>query len=252
MHFFSSRLRPLTFALKSSAGKNSTGRTTVYHRGGAVKKFYRLLLRHYRFQEIPAYVLRFDYDPNRNLPLALLVFSNGYVAYVLKTFGTAVGSLLWSSSFWFSPLSGCSFPLKLFPVGSVAHSVESRPLSGSSYARSAGNFVKVFRQNARGRTLLRLSSGALSLVPSNCFGTYGRLANSRFKYEFLSKAGASRHLGRRPTVRGVAMNPVDHPHGGGQGKTSGGRPSVSPWGLLSKGKKTRSRSRPSKFLLKKL
>lgn len=246
------RLRGLSISLRATGGRNSLGRITVHHRGGAVGRFHRLLSRFYSFGEIPAYVLRSEYDPTRSVSLLLLAYDNGYLTYALPTFGVFPGSIVVSSAL-FRPSVGSSFPLGVVPVGSSIHSVESFRGSGSVYVRSAGLSARLLRKvvlrNSSPYALLRLPSAALRLVPLSSFATYGKLAGGRFRYHTLRKAGQSRLLGFRPSVRGVAMNPVDHPHGGGQGKTSGGRPSVSPWGVLTKGKKTRRR-RPTRFIVK--
>jgi large subunit ribosomal protein L2 len=249
---FSFRVRPLTILKKSSSGRNSSGRITVYHRGGRSKVFYRILCNSYSFLNVPALVFRSEYDPNRNADLYLLVYRNGYLGYTLKTLGVSIGSLISVNTSRFTLTSGSSFPVGFFPLSFSIHSLENFPGSGTVYARSSGNYATLVKQNvgpSKKYSLIRLPSGSLHMFLSTCFATYGKLANSYSKVLSVTKAGTIRRLGRRPSVRGVAMNPIDHPHGGGQGKTSGGRPSVTPWGVYTKGAKTRSSSRTNKFII---
>lgn len=230
-------LRPLLFRLVKTGGR-SHGRITSHHRGGGSSRHYRLVgFNHPSLLPFPLYPFRVERDPTRSAPLLLVGWSSGFLGYVLKPVGLGVGSVVGFLPAGFLPKPGCSFPIRNFPTGSSVYSV-------GWAVRSAGCSARLLRHSNR-FSLLRLPSGELRLLPSTTVGSYGVVDNPRHRFRSLQKAGQSRWLGIRPTTRGVAMNPVDHPHGGGQGKTSGGRPSVSPTGRPTKGGRTRPRRAPS-------
>lgn len=224
-------MKRLKIAYQKKDGRNFQGRRTNYHLGGGVSRMYRRVDFQHMLKHLIAYVIREEYDPFRSAPIFLIYYENGYFSYHLGVFGVRKGMILWSgerSPYWL----GSSKPLSSFSSGSFLFNVDSK------YGRSSGAKCQVLKQY-EGWVLIRLPSGEEKFFRSSSWGSAGRVAGlfNRFKKE--RKAGMNRRRGKRPVVRGVAMNPIDHPHGGGEGKTSGGRPSVSPWGKLTKGKKTR-------------
>lgn len=240
-------VRALTRTKLRSGGRNNTGQITVRHVGGGHKQKTRVIdfLRD-KFN-IPATVERLEYDPTRTAHIALLKYADGEWRYIIAPKGVKAGDVLVSGQE--SPIvPGNALPLRNIPVGSVVHCVEMRPGKGAQLARSAGASVQVMAREVSYVTL-RLRSGEVRRVQSDCMATLGEVCNSEHNLGSLGKAGAKRWRGVRPTVRGVAMNPVDHPHGGGEGRTSGGRHPVSPWGKPTKGKKTRSKKKPSSKLI---
>jgi len=230
---------PLTSAKKRKGGRNNSGRITVRHQGGGHKKLYRQVdFKRQKFN-IVATVERIEYDPNRTAHIALLKYADGERAYILAPKGLKVGDEVQSGEQ--SPIRvGNCLPLRNIPLGSVVHSVEMKPKKGGQIARSAGAYCQVLAKEGVYVTL-RLRSGEMRKVPAECLATLGEVSNSEHSLRSLGKAGAKRWRGVRPTVRGVAMNPVDHPHGGGEGRTSGGRHPVTPWGVPTKGYRTRKR-----------
>lgn len=240
-------VRALTRTKLRSGGRNNSGKITVRHVGGGHKQKTRLIdfLRD-KFN-VPAVVERLEYDPTRTAHLALLKYADGEWRYIIAPKGVKAGDELVSGQE--SPIvAGNALPLRNIPVGSIVHCVEMRPGKGAQIARSAGASVQVMAREVSYVTL-RLRSGEVRRVQSDCMATLGEVCNSEHNLGSLGKAGAKRWRGVRPTVRGVAMNPVDHPHGGGEGRTSGGRHPVSPWGKPTKGKKTRSKKKPSSKLI---
>ncbi|GJL82771.1 MAG: 50S ribosomal protein L2 [marine bacterium B5-7] len=231
------------------SGRNNKGRITVRHRGGGHKRHYRLVDFKRTKDGIPARVERFEYDPNRSANLALLLYADGERRYILAPKRIEMGDTVMSGDD--SPIStGNCLPLKRIPLGTVVHCVELKPGKGAQIARSAG--VSVQFLGKEGNTgLLRLRSGEMRRVPLTCRATIGEVGNQEHGLRKLGKAGAKRWRGIRPTVRGVAMNPVDHPHGGGEGRTSGGRHPVSPWGVPTKGFRTRANKRTDSMILRR-
>lgn len=228
-----------------SGGRNNLGRTTVFHRGGGHKRRIRGVGFSNEFLGVPAIVKGFEYDPARKSRIMVLAFSTGHLGYVIETEGLKVGDCVVqldrfedykANRFGFRK-EGSRFPLKFFLVGEQVHSVELEPGSGSVVLRSAGTYGTIVKNDVEANVvLLKLRSGEVRLLSGDCYAVGGSVGNASARFIKLSKAGQSRWLGRRPVVRGVAMNPVDHPHGG---RTCGGRPSVSPWGRLTKGQPTR-------------
>lgn len=230
-------IRSLLFRLAKTGGRSS-GRITSYHRGGGSPRHYRVVnFHHPSLLPFPSYSFRVELDPNRSSILLLVGWSSGFMGYILKSVGVAPGSVVGYLPVGFLPKSGFSFPIGSIPTGSSVHSV-------GWAARSAGCFARIVRQTGN-FSVLKFPSKEFRLLPRSTVGVYGILDNLRHRFLVSRKAGRSRWLGRRPSTRGVAMNPVDHPHGGGQGKTSGGRPSVSPWGFPTKGGRTRASRKPS-------
>lgn len=235
--------KSLTRDLRKNGGRNNMGRITVRHRGGGHRRRYRIIdFKRNKF-EIPAKVSAIEYDPNRSANIALLFYADGEKRYILAPFGIKVGDDI---------ISGENAPLKLgnaLPVGKIAtgmfvHNVELEPGRGGQMVRSAGAGAQVLAHDG-GFTSLKLPSGEIRQVRKDCYATIGEVGNKSHEQVVSGKAGRSRWLGKRPTVRGVVMNPVDHPHGGGEGKTSGGRHPVSPWGQPTKGYKTRKKNKKS-------
>lgn len=241
--------KSLTVGLKKSGGRNNTGRITVRHIGGGHKKRYRLVdFRRNKF-DVTAEVERIEYDPNRTAFIALVSYEDGEKSYILAPSGLSVGDKV-VSSLEADIKTGNTIPLINIPVGTIVHNVEMKPGKGGQIARSAGSYVQIVGKD-RDYVQLRLSSGEIRLINSNCLATIGTVSNSDHRNINYGKAGRKRWLGVRPTVRGTAMNPVDHPHGGGQGKTSGGRHPVTPWGQPTKGKKTRTNKQTNKFIVRR-
>ncbi|MCB9060700.1 MAG: 50S ribosomal protein L2 [Halobacteriovoraceae bacterium] len=234
---------------KTIAGRNNYGRITTRHRGGGAKRRYRVIDFKRNKLDIPATVKAIAYDPNRTCNIALLAYADGEKTYILAPLGLKVGDKVISSPNADITV-GNAKRLKDIPVGTLVHNIELNPGAGGQLARSAGSYAQVMAKEGI-EILLRLPSGELRKVKDTCMATIGQVGNLDHEKRNLGKAGATRHLGIRPTVRGVAMNPVDHPHGGGEGRTSGGRHPVSPWGLPTKGYKTRKNKRTEKFIVKR-
>ena len=232
-----------------SGGRNNNGRITTRHIGGGHKQHYRIIDFKRNKDGIPAIVERLEYDPNRTANIALLKYADGERRYIIAPKGVKVGDSVQSGE-GVSISAGNSMSISSIPVGTVIHCVELKPGKGAQIARSAGTSVQIVAREGRYATL-RLRSGEMRKVLSDCRATIGEVGNSEHGLTKLGKAGASRHRGIRPTVRGVVMNPVDHPHGGGEGKTSGGRHPVSPWGTPTKGYKTRKNKRTDKLIVRR-
>ena len=232
-----------------SGGRNNAGRITSRHIGGGHKRHYRLIDFKRNKDGINAVVERIEYDPNRSAHIALLKYSDGERRYIIAPKGLKEGSPVRSGEDAGIKV-GNALPLRSIPVGSVVHCVELKPGKGAQLARSAGTSAQLVAREGSYATL-RLRSGEMRKVLSECRATVGEVGNGEHSLRSLGKAGASRWRGIRPTVRGVAMNPVDHPHGGGEGRTSGGRHPVSPWGTPAKGYKTRSNKRTDKLIVRR-
>jgi large subunit ribosomal protein L2 len=240
---------PLVTSKKSAGGRNNLGRITVRHQGGGHKRRYRIVDFRRDKDGIPARVERLEYDPNRSAHLALVLYTDGERRYIVAPKGLKVGAPLQSGTM--APIApGNCLPLRSIPVGSVVHCVELRPGKGAQLARSAGTSVQLVAREGDYCTL-RLRSGEMRRVSVDCRAVLGEVGNPEHSLRSLGKAGAKRWRGIRPTVRGVAMNPVDHPHGGGEGKTSGGRHPVSPWGQPTKGHKTRRNKRTAGMIVRR-
>ena len=241
--------KTLLVSLKNKAGRNNNGRITTRHIGGGHKQHYRLVDFRRNKDGIPAIVERVEYDPNRTAHIALLKYADGERRYIIAPKGVAAGDQLISGIG--APIkAGNSMPLRNIPVGSTVHGIELKPGKGAQIARSAGASAQLVAREGAYVTL-RLRSGEMRKVLAECRATLGEVSNSEHSLRSLGKAGATRWRGVRPTVRGVAMNPVDHPHGGGEGRTSAGRHPVSPWGLQTKGKKTRSNKRTDNMIVRR-
>jgi len=233
----------------STAGRNNSGSITVRHRGGGVKRKYRVIDFKRSKLEVKGTVKAICYDPNRTCNLALVSYVDGEYAFILAPVGLEVGhEVVSSSSADIKP--GNAKLLKDIPIGTLVHNVELKPGAGGQIARSAGSYVQVMAKE-EDVALLRMPSGELRKVKANCRATIGQVGNLDHEKRNLGKAGITRKLGIRPTVRGVSMNPVDHPLGGGEGRTSGGRHPVTPWGLPTRGYKTRKNKRTNKFIVKR-
>ena len=223
--------------LKKSGGRNSQGRMTVRHRGGGHKRRYRVIDFNRDKHDVPAKVVSIEYDPNRTARIALLQYVDGEKRYILAPFGMKVGDVL-SSGQDAEVKVGNALPLSHIPMGIPIHNLELVPGKGAQMVRSAGGSAIIIAKESR-FARVKLPSGEIRLIPLDCMATVGQLGNMEHEGISLGKAGRARWLGRRPRVRGVAMNPVDHPHGGGEGKSSGGRHPSTPWGKPTKGYKTR-------------
>ena len=228
---------------KQKSGRNNQGRITSRHRGGGHKKHYRLIDFKRNKDGIPAKVETLEYDPNRSANIALVLYADGERKYIISPEGLSVGDVIFSGEE--SPIkTGNTLCLKHMPLGTVVHCIELFPGKGAQMCRSAGTSAQILAIEGRYVTL-RLRSGEVRRVLSDCRATIGSVSNPEHSLRSIGKAGAKRWMGIRPSVRGVAMNPVDHPHGGGEGKTSGGRHPVTPWGVPTKGYKTRKKTKSS-------
>ncbi|NKD77863.1 50S ribosomal protein L2 [Haematospirillum sp. H1815] len=242
-------VKSLTEGLTKSGGRNNTGRITSWQRGGGHKRRYRIVdFKRNEQLGMSATVERLEYDPNRTAFIALITYEDGKQAYILAPQRLKAGDVVVSAE-KADIKPGNAMPLKNMPVGTIVHNVEMKQGKGGQIARSAGSYVQLVGKDA-GYAQLRLSSGEVRLVRGECMATVGAVSNPDHQNINLGKAGRSRWLGRRPHVRGVAMNPVDHPHGGGEGRTSGGRHPVTPWGKPTKGKKTRSNKATDRLIMR--
>ncbi|MGI9275268.1 MAG: 50S ribosomal protein L2 [Endozoicomonas sp.] len=240
---------PLLEKKSKSGGRNNAGRITTRHRGGGHKQHYRIVDFRRNKDGIPAVVERLEYDPNRTAHIALLKYMDGERRYIIAPKGVKAGDELYSGVD--APIkAGNTLPLRNIPQGSIVHCVELKPGKGAQMIRSAGGSAQLVARDGAYVTL-RLRSGEMRKVLADCRATLGEVCNSEHNLRSLGKAGAKRWRGVRPTVRGVAMNPVDHPHGGGEGRTSGGRHPVTPWGVPTKGRKTRSNKRTDKMIVRR-
>ncbi|MCE2993764.1 MAG: 50S ribosomal protein L2 [Alphaproteobacteria bacterium] len=242
--------KQLTVGLSKSGGRNNLGRITSFRKGGGHKKLYRVVDFFRKKDDVSATVERIEYDPNRTAFIALIKYDDGEKSYIIAPQKLAVGDKVVSGA-GADIKVGNSLPLRSIPVGTIIHNIEMKPGKGAQLARSAGGYAQLVGKDSN-MVLIKLRSGEVRMIPSNCKATVGSVSNPDQQNVSLGKAGRSRWQGIRPSVRGVAMNPVDHPHGGGEGKTSGGRHPVTPWGKSTKGKKTRKRSNPTnKYIVKR-
>ncbi len=241
--------RPLTRTLPKSGGRNNTGRVTAWHRGGGHKQLYRVIDFKRDKDGIRARIAQIEYDPNRTSYIALLHYADGEKRYIIAPEDIKVGDFLMSGA-GSEIKPGNTLKLKDIPLGSLIHNVELRPDEGGRMVRSAGSFAQLVAKAGK-YAQLRLPSGEVRMVLLECRATIGQVSNKERENVSLGKAGRKRWLGRRPHVRGVAMNPVDHPHGGGEGKTSGGRHPVTPWGIPTRGYKTRGHKQSDQYIVKK-
>ena len=242
-------VKELTEGLSKKGGRNNTGRITMRRRGGGHKRRYRVVdFKRSKF-DVPAIVERLEYDPNRSAFIALLRYEDGEQSYIIAPQRVAEGdTVIAGERADIKP--GNAMPMKNIPVGTIIHNIELKPGKGGQMARAAGAYVQLVGKD-QGYALLRLTSGEQRMVRADCMATIGAVSNSDNKNTNMSKAGRSRWLGKRPKVRGVAMNPVDHPHGGGEGRTSGGRHPVSPWGKPTKGARTRRKKKSDDFIMRR-
>ena len=240
--------KSLVEGLTSKGGRTNNGRITVRFRGGGAKKLFRIIDFKRRKFDVPATVERLEYDPNRSAFIALVRYADGELTYILAPQRLAVGDQIVAGE-RVDVKPGNAMPLRAMPVGTIIHNVELKPMKGAQMARSAGTYAQLVGRDA-GYAQIRLGSGELRMVQDSCMATVGAVSNPDHMNQSLGKAGRVRHMGFRPHVRGVAMNPVDHPHGGGEGKTSGGRHPVTPWGKPTKGRKTRTNQETDKFIIR--
>jgi len=241
--------KALTEGLRKKGGRNNTGRITARRRGGGHKRRYRMIdFRRNKF-DVVGTVERLEYDPNRTAFIALINYEDGERQYIIAPQRLAVGDKVVSGE-QVDIKPGNAMPMKNIPVGTIIHNIEMKPGKGAQMARSAGTYVQLIGKD-QGYVQLRLSSGELRMVRGECMATIGAVSNPDQQNIKLGKAGRNRWLGKRPSVRGVAMNPIDHPHGGGEGRTSGGRHPVTPWGKPTKGKRTRSNKKTDRLIMRR-
>ncbi len=241
-------VKTLTEGKSSSGGRNSNGRVTVRFRGGGHKKAYRVIDFKRRKVDAPATVERIEYDPNRTAFIALIKYQDGEQSYILAPQRLGVGDTVVAGEH-VDVKPGNAMPMGNMPIGTIVHNVEFKIGKGGQLARSAGTYAQIVGRD-QGWVTLRLNSGEQRLVHGQCFATVGAVSNPDHMNISIGKAGRTRWLGRRPHNRGVTMNPIDHPHGGGEGRTSGGRHPVTPWGKPTKGARTRSNKETSKYILR--
>jgi large subunit ribosomal protein L2 len=241
--------RSLVFGKSNKGGRNNTGRQTAFKQGGGHKKKYRIIDFIRRKDGIEAVVERIEYDPNRSAFIALLSYTDGEKRYIIAPQKLSKGDKVVSGN-EVDIKVGNAMPLKNIPVGTIIHNIEMKPGKGAQIARAAGSYVQLAGKDSD-MVMVKLRSGEVRMIPADCRATIGAVSNPDRQNIVIGKAGRSRWLGIRPTVRGVAMNPVDHPHGGGEGKTSGGRHPVTPWGKPTKGKRTRKNKVSSKYIIRR-
>ena len=242
-------VKKLTKGLSKTGGRNNKGRTTMWWKGGGHKRSYRLIDFKRINDDKKAEVIRLEYDPNRTCHIALIKYEDGQLSYIIAPQKLKVSDTVISGNNVDIKPGNC-LPMKSIPPGTLIHNVELKPGKGGQIARSAGSSVQLVGKD-RNNAMLKMVSGEQRLVPLICRATVGVVSNPDHQNAKSGKAGRSRWLGKRPHVRGVVMNPVDHPHGGGEGRTSGGRNPVTPWGVPTKGKRTRNNKRTDKFILKR-
>lgn len=234
--------KSLVIGLNKKGGRNAYGRITVRHRGGGAARKYRIIDFNRENRDVPGKVVSVEYDPNRNVRIALVNFATGAKSYILMPQGLSVGDIVLSGKEAEAKVGNCTL-LKNIPVGFMVHNIEIKPNSGGKLVRSAGGSAQIVAK-ADNNVTLKMPSGEIRMVHQDCWATIGILSNAEFKNISIGKAGRTRHLGIRPTVRGMAMNPVDHPHGGGEGRSKSGSHPVSPTGKGAKGTRTRRRVNP--------
>jgi large subunit ribosomal protein L2 len=241
-------VKALTEGLRKNGGRNNTGRITLRHRGGGAKRRYRVVDFKRGKYDVVATVERLEYDPNRTAFIALIKYDDGELSYILAPQRLKAGDKVVAGE-KVDVKPGNAMPMKNMPVGTIVHNVEMKPGKGGQIARAAGTYVQVVGRD-RGMVIVRLNSGEQRYVRSDCMATVGAVSNPDNANQTLAKAGRNRWLGKRPLTRGVAKNPVDHPHGGGEGRTSGGRHPVTPWGKPTKGARTRHNKATDKFIIR--
>ncbi len=241
-------VKSLTEGLTGQGGRNNTGRITMRRRGGGVKRLYRVVDFRRAKLDVPARVIRIEYDPNRTAFIALIGYNDGEQSYILAPQRLAAGDTVVSSA-RADIKPGNAMPFTALPIGTIVHNVEMKPGKGGQIARAAGTYAQFVGRDG-GYAQIRLSSGELRLVRQECMATVGAVSNPDNSNQNFGKAGRMRLMGYRPKVRGVVMNPIDHPHGGGEGRTSGGRHPVTPWGKPTKGARTRTNKATAKFILR--
>ena len=241
-------VKTLTEGLIKKGGRNNHGRITARRRGGGHKRLYRQVDFKRRKFDVPATIERLEYDPNRSAFIALIRYEDGEQAYILAPQRVGVGDQVVSGE-QVDVKPGNAMPLANMPIGTIVHNVEMKPGKGGQIARAAGTYVQLVGRDA-GQAIVRLNSGEMRMVRADCMATIGAVSNPDNANIKLGKAGRKRWAGKRPSVRGVAMNPVDHPHGGGEGRSSGGRHPVTPWGMPTKGKRTRSNRKTDKYIIR--
>ncbi|MEM9939055.1 MAG: 50S ribosomal protein L2 [Pseudomonadota bacterium] len=242
-------VKMLTEGLTKTGGRNNKGRMTARHKGGGAKRLYRKIDFKRTRWDVPATVERLEYDPNRTAFIALIKYEDGELSYILAPQRLAVGDTVISSK-TADIKPGNVLPLKNIPVGTIIHNIEMKPLKGAQMVRSAGCYAQLVGRDA-GYAQIKLTSGELRMVPDICVATIGAVSNPDNMNQVMSKAGRNRHKGKRPHVRGVVMNPFDHPHGGGEGKSSGGRHPVTPWGKKTRGPKTRKTKASDRLIIRR-
>lgn len=241
-------VKRLTEGLSKKGGRNNTGRTTARRIGGGAKRLYRIVDFKRRKFDVPGVVERIEYDPNRTAFIALVAYEDGERAYILAPQRIAEGDTVVSGG-KVDIKPGNAMPFSGMPIGTIVHNVEMKPGKGGQIARAAGTYVQFVGRDG-GYAQLRLGSGEMRIVHQDCMATVGAVSNPDNSNQSLGKAGRTRHRGKRPSVRGVVMNPIDHPHGGGEGRTSGGRHPVTPWGRPTKGSRTRSNGVTDKYIIR--
>lgn len=241
-------VKTLTEGLTKNGGRNNAGRITARRRGGGHKRSYRMVDFKRMKRDMQAEVQRIEYDPNRTAYIALIKYEDGEVAYILAPQRLAAGDKVIAGE-RVDVKPGNAMPLRNMPIGTIVHNVEMKIGKGGQIARSAGTYAQLAGRDS-GYAIMKLSSGETRMIHADCMATVGAVSNPDNSNTKLGKAGRKRWIGKRPAVRGVAMNPVDHPHGGGEGRTSGGRHPVSPWGKPTKGKRTRSNASTDKFIVR--
>ena len=234
---------------KKHSGRNNNGHITTRHKGGGTRKQYRIIDFKRTKDAIPAKVAAIEYDPNRSARIALLNYRDGEKRYILAPAGIKVGDVLESGEKADIKIGNC-LPLRAIPLGTVIHNVELRPGEGGKLVRSAGGSAQLMAKEGM-YAQVRMPSGEVRRILVECRATIGQLGNVEHENEQIGKAGRQRHMGKRPSVRGIAMNPVDHPHGGGEARSTSGRPPTTPWGQMTMGKKTRRNKRTTKFIVRK-
>ena len=242
-------VKNLTEGLTKSGGRNNSGRITIWQRGGGHKRRYRLVDFKRRKWDVPATIERLEYDPNRTAFIALLRYEDGELSYILAPQRVSAGDVLVAGE-KVDIKPGNALPLRSILIGTIIHNVELTPGKGGQVARSAGTYVQLVGRDS-GYAQIKMGSGELRLVRQDCMATIGAVSNADHSNTNDGKAGRTRWKGKRPHVRGVVMNPVDHPHGGGEGRTSGGRHPVTPWGKPTKGKRTRSNKKTDRLIIRK-
>ena len=242
-------VKALTEGLTKSGGRNNKGRITARRIGGGAKKLYRKVDFKRNRWDVPATVERLEYDPNRTAFIALIKYEDGQLSYIIAPQRLEVGdTVITSKTADIKP--GNTLPLKSIPIGTIIHNIELKPQKGAQMVRSAGTYAQLVGRDG-GYAQIKLTSGELRMVMDSCLATVGAVSNPDNMNQVLSKAGRKRHMGKRPSVRGVVMNPVDHPHGGGEGKSSGGRHPVTPWGKKTRGPKTRNNKATDRLIIRR-